>query len=160
MCPREKFTTVIVHRSRSARTRSRAGSDARRRLVALTAHAIPSRCHRHRAPDGCFLRRTSRRPSAEACCTKAKRTISISHALTGWSARRLFYRAYQGIGGMQFPLTRRAGRLTLAAEDLLRQSLDQAGFQPLAVYSPHHADQLLQGGDAGKVLAASLQRKS
>lgn len=66
------------------------------------------------------------------------------------------YRAYQGIGGMQFPLTRRAGRLTLAAEDLLRQSLDQAGFQPLAVYSPRHADQLLKGHDAGKVLEASL----
>lgn len=67
------------------------------------------------------------------------------------------YRSYQGIGGMQFPLTRRAGRLTLAAEDVLRLSLSQAGFQPLAVYAPRHAGQLLHGHEAGKVLAASLQ---
>lgn len=67
------------------------------------------------------------------------------------------YRSYQGIGGMQFPLTRRAGRLTLAAEDLLRLSLAQTGFEPLAVYSPHHADGLLVGSEAGKVLAASLK---
>ncbi len=67
------------------------------------------------------------------------------------------YRSYQGIGGMQFPLTRRAGRLTLAAEDLLRLSLTQSGFEPLAVYSPHHADQLLHGHEAARILAESLQ---
>ena len=70
------------------------------------------------------------------------------------------YRSYQGIGGMQFPLTRRAGRLTLAAEDLLKLSLNQSGFQPLAVYSPRHASQLLHGNDGAKVLAASLQEPS
>ena len=66
------------------------------------------------------------------------------------------YRSFQGIGGMQFPLTRRAGRLTLAAEDLLRLSLTKTGFEPLAVYSPHHADQLLHGHEAARILAASL----
>ena len=66
------------------------------------------------------------------------------------------YRSYQGIGGMQFPLKRRAGRLTLAAEDLLRLSLDQSGFKPLAVYAPSHANRLLHGRDADAVLAASL----
>ncbi len=66
------------------------------------------------------------------------------------------YRSYQGIGGMQFSLTRRAGRLTLAAEDLLRMSLTRTGFEPLAVCSPRHADRLLHGGEGGKVLAESL----
>ena len=68
------------------------------------------------------------------------------------------YRSYQGIGGLQFPLTRRAGRLTLAAEDLLRLSLAHSGFQPLAVYAPSHADRLLRGRDAEAVFAASLQK--
>ena len=31
------------------------------------------------------------------------------------------YRSYDGIGGMHFAMTRRAGRLTIAAEDLLRR---------------------------------------
>ena len=66
------------------------------------------------------------------------------------------YRSYQGIAGMEFPLTRRAGRLTLAAEDLLRLSLARSGFETLAVYSPGHADQLLCGRDADRILAASL----
>ena len=67
------------------------------------------------------------------------------------------YRSYQGIGGMQFPLTRRAGRLTLAAEDLLRLSLAQTGFRTLAVYAPQFANRLLQGQEAEPLLAASLE---
>ena len=55
------------------------------------------------------------------------------------------------------PRSRRAGRLTLAAEDLLRLSLAQTGFQPLAVYSPRHADRLLHGHDAEHILAASFE---
>ena len=70
------------------------------------------------------------------------------------------YRSYQGIGGMQFPLTRRAGRLTLAAEDLLRLSLAQTGFQTLAVYSPRHAGQLLRDREAEVVLTATLQERT
>lgn len=70
------------------------------------------------------------------------------------------YRSYQGIGGMQFSLTRRAGRLTLAAEDLLRLSLVQTGFQPLAVYSPRHAARLLHDREAAKVLTASLEERT
>ena len=67
------------------------------------------------------------------------------------------YRSYQGIGGMQFPLTRRAGRLTLAAEDLLRLSLAHAGFQTLAAFAPSHANRLLLGRDAESVLRDTLQ---
>ena len=66
------------------------------------------------------------------------------------------YRSYQGIGGMQFPLTRRAGRMTLAAEDLLRLPLAQTGFRTLAVYAPQFANRLLQGQEAEPLLAASL----
>ncbi len=67
------------------------------------------------------------------------------------------YRAYQGIGGLQFPLTRRAGQLTLAAEDLLRLSLARQGFEPLAIYAPRHLNRLLHGQEADPVPAASLQ---
>lgn len=70
------------------------------------------------------------------------------------------YRSYQGISGMQFPLTRRAGRLTLAAEDLLKLALSQNGFEPLAVYAPQHANQLLRGHEVDPILAASLHQTS
>jgi hypothetical protein len=66
------------------------------------------------------------------------------------------YRSYQGIGGIQFSLTRRAGRLTLAAEDLLRLALNRSGFAPLAVFVPNQASRLLHGHDAETVLGASL----
>ena len=35
------------------------------------------------------------------------------------------YRSYEGVGGVEFQLTRRAGRLNLSAEDLLRKALRQ-----------------------------------
>ena len=46
------------------------------------------------------------------------------------------YRSFDGIGGMEFELTRRAGRLTLSAEDLIGMALRRSYFEPLAVYDP------------------------
>lgn len=46
------------------------------------------------------------------------------------------YRTYDGVGGMRFTLTRRAGRMTLAAEDLLRMAVRGECFDVVAVYVP------------------------
>jgi hypothetical protein len=64
------------------------------------------------------------------------------------------YRTYDGIGGMQFPLVRRAGRLTLAAEDLLAMSLAHDQFTPVAVFAPAHSAAVLRGPEAESVLKA------
>ena len=44
------------------------------------------------------------------------------------------YRGYHGIDGLEFSLSRRAGRPTLSAEDLIAMSLQNRGFEPIAVY--------------------------
>ncbi|MBZ0112501.1 MAG: hypothetical protein K8J08_08580 [Thermoanaerobaculia bacterium] len=44
------------------------------------------------------------------------------------------YRAFDGEGPLEIPLTQRAGRPTLAAEDLLDLALDRRGFEPVAIY--------------------------
>ena len=46
------------------------------------------------------------------------------------------YRSYEGLEGLTFELTRRAGRQTLAAEDLLRMAIQGQSFESVAVYSP------------------------
>jgi hypothetical protein len=66
------------------------------------------------------------------------------------------YRSYEGIGGVRFDLSRRAGRLTLAAEDLLRMALDRNVFEPLAVFAPTRASSLLSGRDADDALRATM----
>jgi len=64
------------------------------------------------------------------------------------------YRSYDGVAGMTFPLTRRAGRMTLAAEDLIQMALDQRHFRPLAVFCAEDSAELLIDE-----AAASLLRK-
>ncbi|HLQ45313.1 MAG TPA: YiiX/YebB-like N1pC/P60 family cysteine hydrolase, partial [Planctomycetaceae bacterium] len=66
------------------------------------------------------------------------------------------YRAYEGIRGLRFPVTRRAGRLTIAAEDLLQMALARTHFEPVAVYAPRLAPRLLHGSEADSVLLATL----
>jgi hypothetical protein len=62
------------------------------------------------------------------------------------------YRTYEGIGGISFMLTRRAGRLTLSAEDLVRMAMERAHFEPLAVFAPTHSAQLVSGKKAQAAL--------
>lgn len=62
------------------------------------------------------------------------------------------YRSYDGIGGMVFELTRRSGRLTLSAEDLLGMALERARFEPLAVFAPDHGSRLVEGEEAEAIL--------
>jgi hypothetical protein len=62
------------------------------------------------------------------------------------------YRSYEGIGGISFVLTRRAGRLTLSADDLVRMAMERAHFEPLAVFAPTHSTQLVGGRKAEAAL--------
>ena len=64
------------------------------------------------------------------------------------------YRSYDGIAGITFPLTRRAGRLTLSAEDLARMSQKHEHFEPLAVFIPSHSPRLLVGQEAQSALSS------
>jgi len=62
------------------------------------------------------------------------------------------YRSYDGIAAVCFPLTARAGRLTLSAEDLVGMSLARTHFEPVAVFSPAHAPGLSLGQAAESIL--------
>jgi hypothetical protein len=68
------------------------------------------------------------------------------------------YRSYEGVGGLAFGLVRRAGRLTLSAEDLLVMALHQQGFHILGAYAPGFATQLLWDRDAVQVLQETLRK--
>lgn len=65
------------------------------------------------------------------------------------------YRSYEGIGDVQFELTRRAGRWTLSAEDLLAMALERRHFEPVAVYAPQHASDVATGAAADAALRAT-----
>lgn len=58
------------------------------------------------------------------------------------------YRSYDGVGGMEFPLTRRTGRLTLAAEELVRMGLSDHQFEIVVTYIPEAAEGVLVGDRA------------
>jgi len=66
------------------------------------------------------------------------------------------YRSYEGVGSMQFALTRRAGRETLSAEDLLNLSRQQRGFDKVAVFCPLHSQELLADDAAEAVFQATM----
>lgn len=66
------------------------------------------------------------------------------------------YRSYEGLGQMQFSLTRRAGRETFSAEDLLNLTLIGQMFQPVAVYCCTLSNQLLFGDSMNEVLRKTM----
>ncbi len=61
------------------------------------------------------------------------------------------YRAYEGIGNMQFDLQRHAGRFALAAGDILRMALAHQHFKLLCIYSPAHSPNLESGAAAAEI---------
>jgi hypothetical protein len=66
------------------------------------------------------------------------------------------YRSYEGVGGVQFQLSPRAGRLTLSAEDLIGMALQRRHFDLLAVYAPSYGESL-QTGEAAEALIRKTQ---
>lgn len=53
------------------------------------------------------------------------------------------YRAYDGLGGMEIPLVRRAGRPTLSGSDLIQLGIHGQQFAPVAVYASAFAPQIV-----------------
>ncbi|MCH2211172.1 MAG: hypothetical protein MK110_07705 [Fuerstiella sp.] len=66
------------------------------------------------------------------------------------------YRSFEGLAGIRFPLMRRAGRLTLAAQDLLQMALNRQHFDIVAVYAPNYVPDVTTGSAAADVLQATL----
>ncbi len=66
------------------------------------------------------------------------------------------YRSYEGIGGTRFQLSKRAGRQTLSAEDLLNDALRGENFRLHAVYCREHSDDLLTDQRMIQALAATM----
>ncbi len=63
------------------------------------------------------------------------------------------YRAYDGVGPLHFELTRRSGRLTLSAEDLVGMALEDRGLRPVAVFGARGCRKtVVTGADAGRLL--------
>jgi hypothetical protein len=68
------------------------------------------------------------------------------------------YRSYEGVGGLAFALIRRAGRLTLSAEDILLMALRRQGFDIIGVFAPGFVAQWQCGRDAVRVLEATVRQ--
>lgn len=60
----------------------------------------------------------------------------------------VIYRAFDGVEGLQFPLSVRAGRMTLAALELVQMALQEKQLAVFATYIPSLGSQLLRGKDA------------
>lgn len=70
------------------------------------------------------------------------------------------YRSFEGVGGIQFGLTRRAGRMTLSAEDLLQKAVDDDGFAVHAVYCPAVSSEVTLADEAVDILKRTIGQKS
>lgn len=69
------------------------------------------------------------------------------------------YRSYEGISGIEFQLTRRAGRLTLSAEDILQKAIQQDRFRIHAVYCPGRSGVVSYAADAEDAIRQTKGRK-
>ncbi len=65
------------------------------------------------------------------------------------------YRSYDGIDGLVFPLTDRAGRKTLSAEDLLNFALENDAFEPFAIFGVEGCESDVVFGDRVRGLLVS-----
>jgi hypothetical protein len=68
------------------------------------------------------------------------------------------YRAFDGIGSIRLPLTRRAGRLNLSGGDLLEMTMRGEHFRPVAAYAPGLKPGFVMGEATADVLAAAARR--
>jgi hypothetical protein len=64
------------------------------------------------------------------------------------------YRAYDGLSGLCFPLTRRAGRPTLAGRDLIQHALRDELFTTVAAFAPQLVPGMRSGPHSLEVLRA------
>lgn len=66
------------------------------------------------------------------------------------------YRSFEGLASVNFSLTDRAGRKTLAAEDLLNMALAEQHFEVVAAYSPCHSPNIATETAAADLLRSTL----
>lgn len=67
------------------------------------------------------------------------------------------YRSFDGVGPIRFQLQTRAGRPTLSGADLVKMSLADDGFRPVAAYAPKYSDQLAVGLHARRLIASVVE---
>lgn len=67
------------------------------------------------------------------------------------------YRAYEGVAGMRFNLSRHAGRYALAANELLRMAAARQYFEVVAVYAPAHA-RGIETGEGARDIVQRVER--
>jgi hypothetical protein len=71
------------------------------------------------------------------------------------------YRSYDGLADLQFPLSERAGRKVLSAEDLLDFALDSRAFTPVAIFGVEGCqDAIMFGEPVRDALVASYRMRS
>ena len=70
------------------------------------------------------------------------------------------FRAYDRIGPMRLPLKTRAGRPTLATQDIIEMSVKNEQFEPIAVYAPNLITGIADGQAAAEVLRRGEQLPS
>jgi hypothetical protein len=67
------------------------------------------------------------------------------------------YRGFHGVGGLEFTLTRRAGRPTFSSEDLLRMALEDRGYEVVAVFgAPACENSIVLHNEARRALQQTL----
>ena len=64
----------------------------------------------------------------------------------------VIYRAYDGVGDLRFQLTKRAGRMTLSAMDLIHMALQGKHFKVVAAFIPKDNPKLLFEMDATQAI--------
>jgi hypothetical protein len=70
----------------------------------------------------------------------------------------VMYRSYDGLDGIEFPLTERAGRKTLSAEDMLDFALDADTFDAVAIFGVQGCEnQIVYGDKVRELLIASYR---
>lgn len=70
----------------------------------------------------------------------------------------VLYRSYDGLDGIRIPLTERAGRKTLTAEDLLDFALDARYFEPVAIFGVTGCEnEVAYGEHVSELLRASYR---
>jgi len=68
----------------------------------------------------------------------------------------VIYRAYHGVGAIDFELSTKAGRKCLSAEDVINQGVGQGRFDPVMVYGVTQ-NELTLGDKAREILANSFE---
>ena len=71
----------------------------------------------------------------------------------------VLYRSYDGLDGIAFPLTERAGRKTLSAEDVLDFALDADTFEPVAIFGVNGCESEIAYGPVVRELLVASYRK-